>query len=97
MKTLDKVNADLQYYTIEVVTAEDNQPVICEDGEYRTTASGYAVRNKESGQVEHTTLLLPGAIFQAQHLDSTLDQLVNPQELPTTSLEAMPIEDVVAN
>ncbi|MHC4647485.1 MAG: hypothetical protein ACYTBJ_18515 [Planctomycetota bacterium] len=93
---LNKVNEDLQYYQVTHVTAENNVPVICEDGEYRKRA-GYSVYNTLSGVHEHTTTLLPGAIFQAQHLDATLDGLINPKMQEYPALEDVAMDDVVAN
>ena len=99
MSILNKINEQLKYYTIDIVEPTDNERVLCEDGEYSTKVKGYILRNKETGAAEHSTQLLPGIVFQAQHLDSTLDQLLNPTtpQVDTSALEAMPVEDVVAN
>ena len=92
---LNKVNEDLQYYKVMHIS-EGSVPVICEDGEYRKR-DGYSVYNTLSGVHEHTTTLLPGAIFQAQHLDATLDGLINPKVQEYPSLEDVAMDDVVAN
>ena len=87
---LTKVNSDLKYY--EVIVIDGEHPVICEDGEYRKR-KGYGIINKLTDVVEHTTVLMAGAIFQSQHLDSTLEGLVNPSQ-SMVALEDMPVEDV---
>ena len=88
---LTRVNEGLKYYEVQYW---DREGVVCEDGEIRVRP-GYHVVNTVTKVHEHTTTLLPGAIFQAQHLDATLDGLLNPQE--TYALEEMPMDDVVAN
>ena len=90
--SLAKFNDGLTYYAVEQVG--DNVPVLCEDGDYHSNRGGYAVVNKETGVREHTTLLLPGALFQAQHLDSTLGALLAND---TPDLADMPVEDVTVN
>ena len=45
-----------------------------EDGKYG--AKGYAVVNKKTDVVEHTSMMMPGAIFQCQHFSDTLDSLL---------------------
>lgn len=95
-KILNKVNEGLLHYTVEYVGGDDHVPIICEDGEYRVRA-GYAVCNKHTGVREHTTTLLPGAIFQSQHLDATLEGLLNPQEVEYPSLEDVTMDDTLAN
>lgn len=93
---LSKVNKGLEYYEVGIIDGGDRTPVIGEDGQYHTRG-GYAVRNKATGFVEHTTTLLPGAIFQAQHLDSTLDGLLNPPATEPPALVDFPTEDTVPN
>ena len=93
MELLNKINEELKYYEVQ---RRDDVPIMCEDNEYRVRY-GYIVYNTEAGVIEHTTTLLPGAIFQAQHLDSMLEGLLNPAEQPEFGLAQMPMEDVVAN
>lgn len=93
---LTKVNSDLKYYEVVALQGSHNVPIMCEDGEYRVR-NGYAVYNKVSDTYEHTTTLLPGAIFQSQHLDATLDGLLNPESVEYPSLEDVHMDDVVAN
>jgi hypothetical protein len=93
---LNKVNEDLKYYEVVFLQGTENVPIMCEDGEYRVR-NGYAVYNKLSDTYEHTTTLLPGAIFQSQHLDATLHGLLNPSEVEYAALDQMPMDDVVAN
>jgi hypothetical protein len=55
-----------------------------EDGAYGQ--EGYAVINIETGIVEHTTIVLPQALFQADAFMGALGQLdaaEEPTELPT--------------
>ncbi len=78
----------------EVVEAEN---VLGEDGKYGTRI-GYAVRNLETGIVEHTTMMLPGAIFQCQHFNDTLKGLLETPDDNVVSLEAIPMpDDVIPN
>ena len=95
-KLLTKANEGLKYYEVRFITYDANIPVMGEEGEYMRR-DGYAVYNKVSGVYEHTTTLLPGAIFQSQHLDQTLDGLLNPHEMEYPSLSDVPMDDVVAN
>ena len=68
---------DMDKYQVEL---SDGRSIIGEDGKYTTTHAGYVVINKETGQIEHTTTMLPGAIFQCQHFDNTLTSLLMPDE-----------------
>lgn len=90
---LNKINKSMKYYEVECT--KDN-PILCEDGEYRVRP-GYVVRNKTTDVIEHTTMLLAGAIFQAQHFDNTLESLLAAEEPKMETLLDMPVEDVVAN
>ena len=71
--------------------------VIGEDGNYGQ--EGYSVRNIETGIVEHTTMILPQAIYQAQGFSDSLDVLLKEDDAPTQlSLVEMDVgEDVVPN
>ena len=60
--------------------------VIGEDGQYG--AVGYAVRNKETGVLEHTTMVLPQALFQADAFEGALGQLNEEEPEPETLLVA---------
>ena len=51
--------------------------VIGEDGRYGDK-EGYAVVNRENGVVEHTSTMLPGAIYQAMHFSDTLAAQLKP-------------------
>ena len=44
-----------------------------EDGKYGR--AGYVVTNKETGVVEHTTMVLPQALFQADAFNGALGQI----------------------
>lgn len=91
MKELVEFNSKLKYYT--VVSADR---VVGEDGKFvEGEGVGYAVVNNVTGVVEHTSTILPGVLFQAQHFDSTLASLL--EEPATPELDDMPIMDVVPN
>lgn len=62
-------------------------------------SNGYAVVNKDTGVIEHTTIMLPGAIYQAQGFSDSLDALLKTDGAPLQlSLVDMPTdEDVVPN
>lgn len=88
---LNKFNSELKYYT--VVTADR---VIGEEGKYiEGEGVGYAVVNNTTGVVEHTSTILPGVLFQAQHFDSTLKGLL--EDPATPDLDDMPVLDVIPN
>ena len=53
------------------VVLHDN--VLGEDGKYG--AHGYAVINKETAVIEHTTMVLPQALFQADAFQGALGQI----------------------
>ena len=75
------------------VTETDN--AIGEDGNYGQ--AGYAVVNKDTGIIEHTTIMLPGAIFQSQHFSDTLKGLLETPDNNVVNLAEVPTEDVVPN
>ena len=78
------------------VRESDGVSIVGEDGKYTTTHKGYVVVNKETGVIEHSTTMLPGAIFQAQHFNDTLTSLLSPPEEDEGLLEDMNVpEDVV--
>jgi len=68
------INEGLTYYVIEPVSK-----CMQEDGNFQSnkdgTICGYGVRNKATGIVEHSTVMLPVAIFQADYLDKSLVSL----------------------
>ena len=70
------------------VVVHDN--VLDEAGNYG--AHGYAVVNKENKTIEHTTMMLPGAIYQCQHFNDTLIALLaQEKEAPGLAI----VEDIV--
>ena len=93
---LQKLNERMDYYDIELTSGAANEPVIFEDGEYHCRP-GYRVVNRQTGVVEHTSALLPSVIFQAQHLDSMLGELLDPKPLQQSLANMVVDEDVVAN
>lgn len=60
-----------------------------EDGEYGK--EGYAVINKDNGVVEHTTMMLPGAIFQCQHFSDTLTGLLKGADTTSNGADIIPL------
>ncbi len=81
----------------EVQESGDNL-IVGEDGKYGSHA-GYVVVNKETGVVEHSTVMLPGAIFQCQHFNDTLISLLTPpEEAEVVDINSMNVpEDIVPN
>lgn len=78
-------------------------PVLGEDGKYGDN-DGYAVVNKETNVVEHTSTMLPGAIYQCMHFNDTLTAQLTPKTIAARGedivgelLEDMSIVDVVGN
>lgn len=82
-----------------IVRKRDNsESIVGEDGKYTMSHQGYVVVNKETGQIEHTTTMLPGAIFQCQHFNDTLAGLLADPEDNVVNLEAVDVpEDVIPN
>lgn len=91
-----KINDGMKYYDIEPTTGAANEPIIHEDGDYHCRP-GYRVVNRQTGVVEHTSVLLPSVIFQAQHLDTMLGELLDPRPLQQSLSNMVVDEDVVAN
>lgn len=92
---LENINSELEYYRIGATG-----DAVGEDG--KKGSAGYSVTNKETDVVEHTTTILPGAIFQARHLDDMLASLVqaaDPEKNDdgVVSLESVVDEDPVLN
>jgi hypothetical protein len=77
----------------EVSVADTQELVMAEDGKY-ANIPGYIVTNKETGIVEHTTMMLPQAIYQAQGLSDSLDTLLAADKTPD-NLVQMVTDDVV--
>lgn len=95
VEALDNINSELTYYSIT-----QTKDAVGEDG--KKGSDGYAVTNKENDVVEHTTTILPGAIFQARHLDDMLVSLIqaaDPEKNDdgVVSLESVVDEDPVLN
>lgn len=72
-------------YAVEVTDA-----ALGEDGKYGV--AGYKIINKDTGIVEHTTMMLPAAIFQAQHFSDTLKSLL---ETPEKATELSLVNDII--
>ena len=92
---MSKVLFETEKYVVE---ESGDREIIAEDGNYGERA-GYVVVNKETKVVEHSTVMLPGAIFQCQHFNDTLVSLLaDPTEEDIEGLTAMDIpEDIVPN
>ena len=90
-----KVLFDTDKYTVE---ESNGRSIVGEDGKYTTSHTGYVVINKETQVIEHSTTMLPGAIFQCQHFNDTLVSLLNPADPEGVDLTSMDVpEDVVPN
>jgi len=88
-KLVAEANSKLKYY--EVVSTDR---VIAEDGTYdEGDFVGYGIENLITGVIEHTTVCLPAAMYQAVHFDEMLTSLVS-AETPKLSL-VTPTEDIV--
>lgn len=77
--------------TYDVVRCDD---ALGEDGNYGRP--GYAVVNKETGVFEHTTTVLPQALFQADAFSGALGQLSEAASDEAAIIEAAPT-DVLPN
>ena len=79
--------------------AENDESIIGEDGKHTLTHGGYVVVNKETDVIEHSSTMLPGAIFQCQHFNDTLVSLLSKEDEDADfGLEAVDVpEDVVPN
>ncbi len=64
-------------YETEKYSVKITREALGEDGTY--SRHGYAVINKDTGITEHTTMMLPAAIFQCQHFNDTLVSLLTPE------------------
>jgi len=66
------VNHGLKYYEIiptNICMGEDGKMIESD------SIAGYACVNKVTQVIEHTSTILPGVLFQAQHFDNTLASL----------------------
>jgi len=69
-----------------------------EDGKYQEGEFiGYAIENLDTGVVEHTTICLPAAMYQASHFDDMLDALLTPDKKKSalSLVDGSPVEDIV--
>ena len=80
-------------YENEYYKVMETEDALGEDNHYGR--AGYAVINKETGVAEHTTTLLPQAIFQSDALCGALAQFNNPEE-DVESIESTD-EDIILN
>ena len=87
-------------YTVVLAGPAQGIPVLGEDGKYGDN-SGYAVVNKDTNVVEHTSTMLPGAIYQCMHFSDTLEAQLKPakvtEDTAKMALVDMSIVDVVGN
>jgi hypothetical protein len=88
---LNKINEELKWYFI----AHETDEHIVDEDQIRRKRDGYCVINDRTGVIEYTTIVLPQAIFQAQHLDAMLESILNPKEMPEVQMPTA--EDVVVN
>ena len=85
---LDSVNKDLKYYEVVLV-----DKALGEDGKFiEGDNCGYGLRNKVTDILEHTSIMLPGVLWQATHFESTLKSMLAPEE-GTRSLAT--VEDIM--
>ena len=78
-------------YQVELA---DGRSIIGEDGKYTQSHGGYVVVNKETGVTEHSTTMLPGAIFQCQHFNDTLVDLLRPaDEAEVVNLQSVDVPE----
>lgn len=69
---LGNANKNLVYYEIVLV-----DKALGEDGKWLEGDSvGYGLRNKQTNIIEHTSVMLPGVLWQATHFESTLKSLL---------------------
>jgi len=96
-KTVKNLFETEKYYVREKLSTE---AIVGEDGKYTTNQLGYVVVNKDTGVIEHSTTMLPGAIFQCQHFNDTLISLLTPpsEDDATMDIGSMDVpEDIVPN
>ena len=94
------MTAKVLYETEKYVVEEANgRSIVGEDGKYTTSHGGYVVVNRETGVVEHSTTMLPGAIFQCMHFNDSLISLLSPpEEAEEPDLAALNVpEDIIPN
>ena len=85
---LTKANEGLQYYKIIFV-----DKALGEDSRYvEGPCVGYGLINLATGVIEHTSTVLPGVMWQAQHFEQTLKSLLEPE---TTGPVGVDSDDVV--
>lgn len=89
---MSKVMYDTKNY--EVAVADSQELILGEDGKY-ANVPGYIVLNKETGIVEHTTMMLPQAIYQAQGMSDSLDTLLKADKPEVDNLVSLVTDDVV--
>ena len=81
--------------TYVVVLAPDGSAVIDETGKYNVDTKGYNVVNRETSVVEHTTMMLAGAIFQCNHFTDTLAGLLAKPEDNVRSINVVDVDSDV--
>jgi len=78
-KLFEDINKSLEFYEIiptNTCMGEEGKMIEA------TETVGYAVVNKITQVVEHTSTILAGVFFQAQHFDNTLKSLLVDEEGP---------------
>ena len=91
-----KVMFDTEKYSVE---SSAGRTIVGEDGKYTNDVEGYVVINKETSIIEHSSTMLPGAIFQCQHFNDTLISLLSPPvEEDIEAMTSMDVpEDILPN
>lgn len=87
---LANYNSGLKYYVIVPVTK-----CLGEDGRYMEDEfAGYGIMNTQTNVVEHTTICLPAALYQATHFDDMLVSLLS-KKAPSLTLVEKPADDIL--
>lgn len=86
---LDLANKDLSYYEVVLV-----DKALGEDGKFiEGDPAGYGLLNKVTGILEHTSIMLPGVLWQATHFENTLKSMLSSDEEPEPGLSV--VEDIL--
>ncbi len=76
--------------TYKVIQTED---ALGEDGKYGRP--GYAVVHKNTGVIEHTTTVMPQALFQADAFEGAMGQLASNASNDAEAIEGGDGEDIL--
>ena len=86
---LNGVNKSLKFYEVVLV-----DKALGEEGKYvEGDPAGYGLLNKITGVMEHTSIMLPGVMWQATHFETTLKSMLAEDGDPTPRLSV--VEDIL--